>query len=209
MEDCRKILQQGLLELALPADDEKVERLLAFIKLIGKWNKAYNLTAVRDEQEMARLHILDSLAVLPYIEGERVVDVGTGAGLPGIPLAIFLPDVQFTLLDSNSKKTRFVQQSALELKLKNVTVQHCRVERFRPELLFTTVIMRAFSSMENILHLASHLMAEKAVLLAMKGQSPESELMQLKQHYTVIPIVVPGVTAQRCLVRIEGQGEHG
>ncbi|WP_305909847.1 16S rRNA (guanine(527)-N(7))-methyltransferase RsmG [Methylomarinum sp. Ch1-1] len=209
MDKCRHILRQGLQQLALPVDEEKIDRLLAFIKLIGKWNKAYNLTAVRDEREMATLHILDSLAILPYVQGSRVADIGTGAGLPGIPLAIFLPQVEFTLVDSNSKKTRFVQQAILELKLKNVTVKHSRVEQFTPSERFSTVIMRAFASLETIINLTRHLLAEEAVLLAMKGQNPEQELMQLTEKYTVIPIDVPGIAAERCLVRIERQSKHG
>ncbi|WP_031434352.1 16S rRNA (guanine(527)-N(7))-methyltransferase RsmG [Methylomarinum vadi] len=209
MEVCRDILRQGLQQLALPYDENQIEKLLAFIKLIEKWNKAYNLTAVRDRQDMARLHLLDSLAILPYVQGDRVADIGTGAGLPGIPLAIFLPQAAFTLLDSNSKKTRFVQQAALELQLNNITVQHCRVEQFKPDRPFSTVIMRAFASMENIIDLTGHLLADNAVLLAMKGQVPEQELMQLTENYTVIPIEVPGITAQRCLVQIKRQGDHG
>jgi 16S rRNA m(7)G-527 methyltransferase (EC 2.1.1.-) len=118
MENCRQILLQGMDELAIPIDAKQLELLLAFIKLIEKWNKAYNLTAVRQPEDMARLHILDSLAVLPFVKGQRVADIGTGAGLPGIPLAVFLPEVEFTLVDSNSKKTRFVQQAILELNSK-------------------------------------------------------------------------------------------
>lgn len=209
METCRNILQQGLQQLALPYQKRQIEQLLAFIGLIEKWNKAYNLTAVRDPQDMARLHILDSLAILPHVQGKRVADIGTGAGLPGIPLAIFLPGVAFTLVDSNAKKTRFVQQAILELELKNVTVQHGRVEQFKPAERFSTVIMRAFASLENIINLTAHLLADDAVLLAMKGQTPEQELMQLTENYTVIPIEVPGLAAQRCLVQIKRQGDHG
>ncbi len=109
MEACRKILVNGIASLNLNVTDHQVEQLLDFIKLIEKWNKAYNLTAIRDREEMARLHILDSLAIVPHIEGRRVIDIGTGAGLPGIPLAICLPEISFTLLHSNAKKTRFVQ----------------------------------------------------------------------------------------------------
>lgn len=203
MDACRDILRQGLQDLALLVDEDKVEQLLCFIKLIGKWNKAYNLTAVRDERDMARLHILDSLAILPYVRGKRVADIGTGAGLPGIPLALFLPEVEFTLLDSNSKKTRFVQQAVLELKLKNVTVQHSRVEQFQPPELFSTVIMRAFASMDKILQLTGHLMAEDSVLLAMKGQKPDHELIQITEPYSVLPVLVPGIDAERCVIRIE------
>lgn len=202
MEACRTILISGLDALNLPHTPEQIEQLLAFIKLIAKWNKAYNLTAVRNNEDMARLHILDSLAILPHIEGKRVIDIGTGAGLPGIPLAIFLPEVEFVLLDSNAKKTRFVQQAILELKLKNVSVLHSRVEDYQPELGFDTVTMRAFASLPDIMKLTAHLLSPNGVLLAMKGQIPEAELEEIKANATLIPITVPEVEAERCLVRI-------
>lgn len=204
MDSCLQILQQGLNQLDISADENKIDSLLAFIKLIEKWNKAYNLTSVRKPEEMMRLHILDSLTVLPFIQGERVADIGTGAGFPGIPLAIFMPDVEFTLVDSNSKKTRFVQQAILELKLQNVNVIHSRVEKFHSEELFSTVIMRAFSSLQNIILLTEHLLQDQGVLLAMKGQKPESELNEISQSYSIIPLQVPGVEAERCLIRIQG-----
>jgi len=202
MEACRNILESGLSALNLPHTPEQTEQLLAFIKLIAKWNKAYNLTAVRNNEDMARLHILDSLAILPHIEGKRVIDIGTGAGLPGIPLAIFMPEVEFVLLDSNAKKTRFVQQVILELKLKNVSVLHSRVEDYQPELGFDTVTMRAFASLPDIMKLTTHLLSADGVLLAMKGQIPEAELAEIDSDTTLIPIHVPEVEAERCLVRI-------
>jgi len=203
MEACRHILISGLASLNLVIDEDKINQLLSFIKLIEKWNKAYNLTAIRDREEMVRLHLLDSLAILPYIEGERVIDIGTGAGLPGIPLAICLPETEFTLLDSNAKKTRFVQQAVLELKLKNVAVHHQRVEQFHPEKKFHVVITRAFASLPEIIELTAHLLNKEGFLLAMKGQNPEAELEQIAAKKTVIPISVPGIEAERCLVRIE------
>lgn len=209
MENCRQILQDGLQELNIAFDESKLDSLLAFIKLIEKWNKAYNLTAVRQPEDMARLHILDSLAILPFVQQCRVADIGTGAGLPGIPLAIFLPDVEFTLIDSNAKKTRFVQQVILELKLKNVKVIHSRVEDLQPETPFSTVIMRAFSSLQDIMNLTLHLIDKKGILLAMKGRRPEQELAEIKTPYSIIPIQVPGVEAERCLIRIERMAENG
>lgn len=202
MEACRNILESGLSALNLLHTAEQTEQLLAFIKLIAKWNKAYNLTAVRNNEDMARLHILDSLAILPHIEGKRVIDIGTGAGLPGIPLAIFMPEVEFVLLDSNAKKTRFVQQVILELKLKNVSVLHSRVEDYQPELGFDTVTMRAFASLPDIMKLTAHLLSANGVLLAMKGQIPEAELAEIDAQTTLIKINVPEVEAERCLVRI-------
>ncbi len=207
MEDCRKILVSGIAALNVNITDQKIEQLLGFIKLIEKWSKAYNLTAIRDREEMARLHILDSLAILPYIEGARVIDIGTGAGLPGIPLAICLPDISFTLLDSNAKKTRFVQQVVLELKLKNVAVIHSRVENHQPERGYDAVLTRAFAGLPEIVKLTSHLLAEEGVLLAMKGQNLEAELASIAAKKTVIPISVPGTDIDRCLVRIELPGK--
>ncbi|MEI6708116.1 MAG: 16S rRNA (guanine(527)-N(7))-methyltransferase RsmG [Methylococcales bacterium] len=205
MEACRNILESGLTALNLPHTAEQIEQLLAFIKLIAKWNKAYNLTAVRNNDDMARLHILDSLAILPYIEGKRVIDIGTGAGLPGIPLAIFLPEVEFVLLDSNAKKTRFVQQVILELKLKNVSVIHSRAEDYQPELGFDIVTTRAFSSLPDMVTVTAHLLNPNGVILAMKGQIPEAELAEIKTTATLIPISVPEVEAERCLVLISSQ----
>lgn len=202
MEDCRNILVNGIAALNLNVTDEQVDRLLGFIKLIEKWNKAYNLTAIRDREEMARLHILDSLAIVPHIEGKRIIDIGTGAGLPGIPLAICLPGIGFTLLDSNAKKTRFVQQVALELKLKNVEVLHSRVENYHPETPYDAVLTRAFADLSDIVKLTAHLLARGGVLLAMKGQSMD-ELAQIKAKTSVISISVPGADVERCLVRIE------
>ncbi|MDD1618256.1 MAG: 16S rRNA (guanine(527)-N(7))-methyltransferase RsmG [Methylococcaceae bacterium] len=202
MEACRKILVSGLQSLNLSQAEDKIEQLLGFIKLIEKWNKAYNLTAIRNREDMVRLHVLDSLAIVPFIEGKRVIDIGTGAGLPGIPLAIYLPEIEFTLLDSNAKKTRFVQQAILELKLKNVSVCHNRVEQYHPEKGFDTVITRAFAGLSDIVELTAHLLNKDGVLLAMKGQIPDvSKLESAKTE--LIPVNVPGISAERCLVKVQ------
>jgi 16S rRNA (guanine527-N7)-methyltransferase len=210
METCQKILQQGLQALDIAYDENQLEALLKFIKLIEKWNRTYNLTAVRSRDEMARLHILDSLTVLSHIHGMRIADIGTGAGLPGIPLAIFLPETEFILLDSNSKKTRFVQQAILELNLSNVTVLHSRVENFQPDTLFSTVIMRAFANLQDIMRLTEHLIAPSGFLLAMKGQQPEAEEIEaLTAAYSIIQLKIPELETERCLIRIEGVANHG
>ena len=202
MDACRKILVSGLKSLKLSLSDDKIEQLLDFIKLIEKWNKAYNLTAIRNREDMVRLHVLDSLAIVSFIEGKRVIDIGTGAGLPGIPLAIYLPEIEFTLLDSNAKKTRFVQQAILELKLKNVSVCHNRVEQYHPEKSFDTVITRAFAGLSDIVELTAHLLNKDGVLLAMKGQIPDvSKLESAKTE--LIPVNVPGISAERCLVKVQ------
>jgi 16S rRNA (guanine527-N7)-methyltransferase len=202
MEACRKILVSGLKSLNLSLSDDKIEQLLGFIKLIEKWNKAYNLTAIRDREAMVRLHLLDSLAIVPFIEGSHVIDIGTGAGLPGIPLAIYLPEIEFTLLDSNAKKTRFVQQTIVELKLKNVSVCHNRVEQYHPEKSFDTVITRAFAGLSDIVELTAHLLGKDGVLLAMKGQAPVIPKLESAKT-TLIPLSVPGIAAERCLVKIQ------
>ncbi|PPK78132.1 16S rRNA (guanine527-N7)-methyltransferase [Methylobacter tundripaludum] len=203
MEACREILVSGIASLNLNVTDEQVDQLLSFIKLIEKWNKAYNLTAIRDREEMARLHILDSLAIVPHIEGKRVIDIGTGAGLPGIPLAICLPEIDFTLLDSNAKKTRFVQQVVLELKLKNVEVLHSRVENYHPEKTYDAVLTRAFAGLSDIVKLTAHLLSKDGVLLAMKGQNLDAELAEIAAKKSVISVSVPGTDVERCLVRIQ------
>jgi 16S rRNA (guanine527-N7)-methyltransferase len=202
MEASRKILVSGLQSLNLSQAEDKIEQLLAFIKLIEKWNKAYNLTAIRNREDMARLHVLDSLAIVPFIEGKRVIDIGTGAGLPGIPLAIYLPEIEFVLLDSNAKKTRFVQQAILELKLKNVSVCHNRVEQYHPEKSFDTVITRAFAGLSDIVELTAHLLSKNGVLLAMKGQIPDVPKLDSAKT-ELIPVNVPGIFAERCLVKIQ------
>lgn len=208
MDSCRDKLNQGLADLNLSITERQQQQLLRFIKLIEKWNKAYNLTAVRDPLEMVSLHLLDSLAILPQVKSPRIADIGTGAGLPGIPLAICMPECHFTLIDSNAKKTRFVQQVVLELPLKNVDIIHGRVELLRPDVLFSSVISRAFASMGDILKLTGHLLADEGVLLAMKGQISEQELSALSTEYSVIPLVVPGIDAGRCLICME-KAKHG
>ncbi len=203
MEDCRNILVSGTTALNLNVTEQQIQQLLDFIKLIEKWNKAYNLTAIRNREEMVRLHILDSLAILPHLEGQRIIDIGTGAGLPGIPLAICVPERRFMLLDSNAKKTRFVQQVILELKLKNVEVLHSRVENYRPEQAYDSVLARAFASLADIVKLTAHLVGKEGVLLAMKGQNLDAELAEISAKKSVISISVPGTDVERCLVRIE------
>ena len=202
MDNCRHILQAGMDQLGLEVTETQVDLLLDFVSLIEKWNKAYNLTAIRNRDEMVRLHILDSLAILPFVTGQKIIDIGTGAGLPGIPLAILMPSVQFTLLDSNSKKTRFVRQAVLELQLNNVEVVHGRVESLGHEGEYDAVLSRAFASLEEIMNLTEHLTQPEGILIAMKGQKPESELKKIDRDYSVNSIMVPGLDAERCVVRI-------
>jgi len=203
MDNSRDILESGLSELKISASERQVDLLLNFVQLIEKWNKTYNLTAIRNREEMLRLHILDSLALLPFVSGSKIADIGTGAGFPGIPLAIFMPEQSFTLVDSNSKKTRFVQQAILELKLNNVEVVHSRVETLARENEFDAVLSRAFASLKDIMLLTEYLLQPLGVLIAMKGQAPKEELDELECPYDIDMITVPGVGAERCVVRIK------
>ena len=157
MDKCYGLLESGLNELGLSIALDKINALMVFLELMEKWNKTYNLTAIRNKEDMAVLHILDSLAVLPYLQGSRVLDIGTGAGLPGIPLAIYQPETNFFLLDSNAKKTRFVQQVVLELGLKNVQVCHFRVEEYHDAEGFNCIVSRAFSSLQEMVEKTRHL----------------------------------------------------
>lgn len=205
MDSCLRLLVSGLESLKINLTETQVNQLLAFIMLIDKWNKAYNLTAIRDKEDMVSLHLLDSLTVLPYIEGDRIVDIGTGAGLPGIPLAIARPEIAFTLLDCNAKKTRFVQQAVLELKLKNVHVHLGRAESYHPEKKFNTALTRAFADLPDMIKFTAHLLDKDGILLAMKGHKPDAELAQLSAKTTLIPLFIPGIEAERCLVKMKSQ----
>ena len=199
-----RLLHQGLraLDLDLPADAEP--RLLQYLRLLEKWNRAYNLTAVRDPEQMVARHLLDSLVVRLYAVGPRVLDIGTGAGLPGIPLALTLPALHFTLLDSNAKKTRFVTQAVHVLGLANVAVVQARAEKFQPPTKFDTLIARAFASIPDMLATTRHLCAPRARWLAMKGVFPQEELAAIPAEYVaeVKSLHVPGLEAARHLVII-------
>lgn len=188
----------------LPSTPKQRGKLLDFLNLLLKWNRVYNLTAIDRPEDMVRLHLLDSLAILPHLHGGRVLDVGTGAGLPGIPLALLAPEREFTLLDSNAKKTRFVQQAAIELGLGNVTVEQTRVERFVPPIGFDTILSRAFSGLADIVRQTARLLNPGGVILAQKGRLPEPEIRQLNDLLiNIIPLAVPGIDAERHLIAIK------
>lgn len=196
-------LSEGLIELGLSLSESQQQALLDYIALLQKWNKVYNLTAVREPENMLYQHLLDSLAVLPYLGAGRLLDVGTGGGLPGIVLAIARPELEITLLDSNQKKTTFLRQACIQLGLKNVKVECLRVDNYQPTPLFDMVISRAFSDLTEFVRLSARLCRDGGVLLAMKGVYPHDELAQLPHEfdqYEIIALNVPGLEAQRNLV---------
>lgn len=198
-------LRAGMETLRLSGSEEAIQRLLQFVALLEKWNSAYNLTAVRAADQMIARHLLDSLAIAPHLYGRRVLDIGTGGGLPGIPLAIIEPQRSFTLLDSNAKKTRFVIEAAAQLKLSNVEVVQERVEKFHPPQGFDTLMSRAFSSLADMVQGAASLRAPGGIFLAMKGVYPEEEIAALPSQFSVKAVEtlqVPGLDAARHLVII-------
>lgn len=196
-------LQAGLQALQLPLSADTQERLLQFVQLLIKWNRVYNLTSVRKPDDIIIRHILDSLVVAPYLHGRRLLDVGTGAGLPGIPLSLACPALECVLLDSNNKKIRFVRQAIADLGLENVTVEQTRIEDYRPEQGFDVVISRAYSSLGEMHAQVERLLAPGGRLLAMKGVYPLAEMDALKDSslaVEVVPLRVPGLDAERNLV---------
>ena len=178
-----KRLRAGLKELQITASDLQVEQLLSYLALLIKWNKAYNLTAVRDPIEMIDRHLLDSLSILPFVQAGELTDIGSGAGLPGIPLAIMKPDLQVLSLDSNGKKTRFQFQVKASLKLNNFKVEQVRAENLQLQAKSKQLVSRAFASLKDFVKLTQPLASEDARWLAMKGLYPEDELAELPEGY--------------------------
>ncbi len=195
-------LRRGIAQLGISLSADTQATLLRFLELLQKWNKVYNLTAIRDPQQMVSHHLLDSLSVLPHLWPKRWLDVGCGAGLPGLVLAISKPEWQFSLLDSNSKKTGFVQQAIIELELRNVAVHCARAEDWQSPERFDGIISRAFTELGGFLRCTRHLVAGNGRWAAMKG-APEQELAGIPEGCRVeqvIPLKVPGLNAARSLV---------
>ena len=197
-----RILRQGAQEMGLDLTDFQVSSLLGYLDLLQKWNKAYNLTAIRNELEMVRLHLLDSLTVVPFIGDGPVADIGTGAGLPGVVIAIMKPDCRVVMVDSNIKKVNFVRQAIGQLGLKNAQVTHTRVEELSPEPCFKQITSRAFASLEDMIDWTQHLVCPEGEFLAMKGQTPSQEIQTLSERFQIEshPLSVPGELGERCLV---------
>lgn len=194
-------LSAGIGQLGLNINEAVQQKLLDYLALLEKWNKVHNLTAVRDPEEMVTLHLLDSLSVLPYIKSGRLLDVGSGAGLPGIVLALTRPDLIVTTMDSSHKKTSFMRQAKAELGLANLDVVCGRVEAYNPKQKFDLIISRAFSEIAEFLRLTRHLLVDGGTWLAMKGVYPYDELAQVKEVSSeVVELHVPGLEARRHLV---------
>lgn len=195
------LLASGIAQMGLDVSRETQEKLLVYMALLHKWNKVYNLTAVREPSEMVTLHLLDSLSVSPFIKARNLLDVGSGAGLPGIVMAIIKPDLQVTTIDTVQKKAIFMRQVKGELGLENLDVVHARVESYQPKQKFEMIISRAFSELTLFLKLTKHLLAENGAWLAMKGQMPNAELEILDvKSKKIIQLNVAGLQAERHLV---------
>ena len=194
-------LTAGLADLGLDLPDAAQQKLLAFRDLLLKWNKTYNLTALHDPAQAISHHLLDSLAILPHVGTGHLLDVGSGGGLPAIPLAIARPDLAVSMVDTVQKKTTFLQQAVIELGLKNATVHHARVEAMQGQ--YDQISSRAFAETGLFINLTRHLLAPGGRWLAMKGVRPDDELKALPTDITVdaiIPLTVPGLTAERHLI---------
>lgn len=204
-------LQQGLAQMGIALPSAAQEKLLAYAALLYKWNKTFSLTAMREEEKAVSHHLLDSLAILPFVAGGNLLDVGSGGGMPGIPLAIACPELQVMLLDSNSKKTAFLRQAAIELGLSNVAVHCGRVEQYDPAIRFAAITSRAFAELADFVSLSGHLLADGGSWLGMKGVWPEGEIARLPSAVRVECVhrlAVPGVDGERHLVVMRRAGAN-
>ena len=197
----RDLLIEGLQCMALKLSDQVIDQLMTYLNLVEKWNRVYNLTAIRERDEMIKLHLLDSLSILNHVHVKNILDVGSGAGFPGVVLAITQPKLKVTVMDSVNKKTTFMQQVKSELALTNLDVVNSRVEDYQPITLFEAVTSRAFSNLKNMMSLTQHTLQKEGVWLAMKSKDVKQEVEAFeKNQYTLIPLEVPFINAERYLV---------
>ncbi len=195
------LLIDGLQRMALKLSDQMIDQLMTYLNLVEKWNRVYNLTAIRERDEMIKLHFLDSLSILNHVHVKNILDIGSGAGFPGIVLAITKPELKVTVMDSVNKKTTFMQQVKSELALTNLDVVNSRVEDYQPITLFEAVTSRAFSNLKNMMSLTQHTLQKEGMWLAMKSKDVKEELEEFeKNQYTLIPLEVPFINAERYLV---------
>jgi 16S rRNA (guanine527-N7)-methyltransferase len=199
-------LLAGASQLGIPISERQLQLLLSYVEELTRWNGAYNLTAVRSPKDMIFRHLLDSLAALPYLHGDHMLDLGSGAGLPGVVLAVMEPERDFILLEANGKKTSFLRHIKAHLHLVNITVAQARAEDYKPAVLRTSIICRAFAALPVIAKLCQPLLIDEGRILAMKGTYPEQELAQLPSDYrlkAVHRLQVPGLGEDRHLVELE------
>jgi 16S rRNA (guanine527-N7)-methyltransferase len=204
-EKLREALAAGIAAMGLDIDDATQERLVTYLQQLHKWNQAFNLSGIKNIDEMLSLHLLDSLVMVPFMDGKRIADVGTGAGLPGFPLALCFPEKEFILVDSNSKKTRFIFQTAALLNVKNITVVSSRVEDYASQPQVDIVTSRAFASLTDFVESCRHLVSPTGKFLAMKGLYPDAEVAALPPGYRVTAVhalTVPGLAAERHVLEI-------
>lgn len=198
-------LARGLAAMDLHLTAAQQDKLLAYLGLLAKWNKTYNLTAIQEPERMLTHHLLDSLAVLPYVQAGPLLDVGSGGGLPGIPLAVTSPDLRVTLLEANGKKCAFLRQAAIDMGLANIEIVQGRAEDYRPAACFPQIVSRAFSELAEFVRLTRHLICADGEWLAMKGVYPHAELSQLRgaRARADVKLNVPGLVADRHLIIME------
>lgn len=206
--DLLEMLHQGLIDMGSPQDRYAEEQLIRYIQHIDKWNDLFKLTNIRNIDAMIKRHLLDSLSISPYIDGQTILDVGSGAGLPGIPLAIVMPERHFVLIDSNLKKIRFLQQTVYQMRLKNVHVVHQRVEEHNVSHLFDTIVSRAFGTLCSCIAQSQHLLKPGGQMLIMKGVYPLTEMQDIPAPFKLVeiyPLKVPSWDAERHLVELRYQ----
>ena len=198
-------LRVGMAELEVANAEQILPACRRHIELLSNWNRSYNLTAVRNPEAMVAKHVLDSLSIARFVQGPKVVDIGTGAGFPGVPLALSRPDLQVCLLDANLKKIRFVRHLIAELALNNVTAVHCRAEHYETSERFDTAVARALGSLKALVELGMPLLQSNGIFLAMKGRYPVKEISEIGKDFSVAvhKTAVPGLEAQRTLVTIQ------
>ena len=198
-----QLLTQALKENNIVVAEHALQQLTQYLDLIHRWNKVFNLTTITAPREMVYLHLIDSLAVQPFVTGKRCLDVGSGAGLPGIPLAIINPEQHWTLLDKNNKKTRFLTQACAELGLKNAEVAHARCEDFQPTQCFDNILSRAFGTLRLFAESTAHLLCAHGQFIAMKGKYPQEEINDLPAQFLLqktAQLDIKGISVERHII---------
>jgi 16S rRNA (guanine527-N7)-methyltransferase len=204
-------LANGVAEIDIGIDQQRQHAMLAYLDLLKRWNRVYNLTAIKGDTELLTRHLLDSLSIVPYLHGDRVIDIGSGAGLPGIPVALACPQRQVTLIDSNAKRCRFLRQVKAQLKLQNVSIVQQRAESYRSDEKFDSLVSRAFSSLMSFIASSQHLLADGGQFIAMKGQWPEDDSTELPDGFMITDVIklkVPGLSENRHLVVVKKVSER-